>query len=136
YTGGAYLGNSLDPLVVTADPNSATFQVPNLAIQTSRQPGFAERRGLLEQFDDVRRDLDTSGVMQALDTFQQKALTLLTSDAARKAFAIETEDPRLRDRYGRHEVGQRCLLARRLVEAGTRLVTVDFPCVPGQKAFS
>src|SRR5205823_6811169 len=78
----------------------------------------------------------TSGVMQALDTFQQKALTLLTSDAARKAFAIETEDPRLRDRYGRHEVGQRCLLARRLVEAGTRLVTVDFPCVPGQKAFS
>ena len=46
------------------------------------------------------------------------------------------EDPKLRDRYGRNVIGQRCLLARRLVEAGVRLVTVDFPCVPGQKAFS
>ncbi len=136
YTGAAYLGNSLDPLVVNADPNSSAFQVPSLALQVTRRPGFAERLSLLEHFDDLRRDLDTSGTMDSLDTFQQKAVTLLTSDAARRAFAIDTEDPRLRDRYGRHEVGQRCLLARRLVEAGTRLVTVDFPCVPGQKAFS
>src|SRR6185369_17652246 len=49
---------------------------------------------------------------------------------------IETEPDRVRDRYGRHAIGQRCLLARRLVEAGARIVTVDFPCVPGQKAFS
>lgn len=136
YTGGAYLGTSMDPLVVSADPNSATFQVPNLTLRSARPPEFTERLSLLEQFDNLRRDLDTSGMLSALDTFQQKAVALLTSDTARKAFALDTEDPRLRDRYGRHEVGQRCLLARRLVEAGTRLVTIDFPCVPGQKAFS
>jgi hypothetical protein len=136
YHGAAYLGASLDPLVVAADPNSAAFQVPSLSLDAARRPPLTERLGLLDQFDNLRRDLDTSGVMASLDTFQQKAVSLLTSDAARRAFAIHTEDPRLRDRYGRHEVGQRCLLARRLVEAGTRLVTIDFPCVPGQKAFS
>src|SRR5262249_60332623 len=55
---------------------------------------------------------------------------------ARRAFDLEREPAKLRDRYGRHPVGQRCLLARRLLEAGARVVTVDFPCVPGQKAFS
>ena len=61
---------------------------------------------------------------------------MLTGPAVRRAFDLSHEDPRLRDRYGRTTVGQRCLLARRLVEAGARLVTVDFPHVPGQKAFS
>src|SRR5262249_53930108 len=70
------------------------------------------------------------------DAFQREAVGLLTGDAARRAFDLEREPPGVRDRYGRHEVGQRCLLARRLVEAGVRIVTVDFPCVPGQRAFS
>jgi uncharacterized protein (DUF1501 family) len=60
----------------------------------------------------------------------------LTGPVVRQAFDLVREDPRLRDRYGRTTLGQRCLLARRLVEAGVRLVTVDFPAVPGQKAFS
>src|SRR5207253_1578455 len=76
------------------------------------------------------------GVMESLDVLDQKAVHILTSDAARTAFDLSSEDPRLRDRYGRHAVGQRCLLARRLIEAGARIVTVDFPHVPGQKAFS
>jgi hypothetical protein len=74
--------------------------------------------------------------MDALDTFETQAVSLLTGDDARQAFDLSAEDPRLRDRYGRNVLGQRCLLARRLVEAGVRLVTIDFPCVPGQKAFS
>jgi len=65
-----------------------------------------------------------------------KAVAMLTGTAARDAFDLGREDPKTRDRYGRHTVGQQCLVARRLVEAGVRLVTVDFPCVPGQKAFS
>src|SRR5206468_6825877 len=65
-----------------------------------------------------------------------RAAEVLLGDAARRAFDLRQEDPRVRDRYGRDVVGQRCLLARRLVEAGVRLVTFDFPCVPGQKAFS
>src|SRR5207248_11565630 len=79
---------------------------------------------------------DRRGQMGSLDHYQQKAIDVVTSDALRKAFDVHKEDPRLRDRYGREETGQRLLLARRLVEAGARLVTVDFPCVKGQKAFS
>jgi hypothetical protein len=74
--------------------------------------------------------------MAALDQFNERAVALLTSANAARAFEMHREDPRTRDRYGRHPVGQRLLLARRLVEAGVRLVTVDFPSVPGQKAFS
>ncbi len=136
YHGAAYLGAGLDPLVVTADPNAAEFRPPQLSVEESLRPRFRDRMDLLHQFDAMRRDLDAVGQAKALDRFQQEAVRVLTSDAARKAFDLDSEDARLRDRYGRHEVGQRCLLARRLVEAGARIVTVDFPCVPGQKAFS
>jgi hypothetical protein len=74
--------------------------------------------------------------MESLDTFNQKAVSILSSDAASRAFDLDQESVATRDRYGRHTVGQRCLLARRLVESGVRLVTIDFPTVPGQKAFS
>lgn len=136
YQGAAYLGSSLDPLAVAGDPNTAGFRVPNLSLPADARARFAERKDLTHQFDDLRRDLDRSGLVDSLDRFNQKAVGILTSDAARQAFEIDREEPRLRDRYGRHAVGQRCLLARRLVEAGVRLVTIDFPCVPGQKAFS
>jgi uncharacterized protein (DUF1501 family) len=84
----------------------------------------------------MRADVDRSGLMTAIDDYQSQALDLLTGPAAREAFDLTGEDPRLRDRYGRTTLGQRCLLARRLVEKGARLVTVDFASVPGQKAFS
>jgi hypothetical protein len=136
YQGGAYLGDAFGPLKVAGDPNDPSFKVPNLSLAPGDRPRFDERRDLLQQFDQMRRDLDGSGTVAAMDRFDQKAVSLLTGDTARKAFEIDREDPRVRDRYGRHAVGQRCLLARRLVEAGVRLVTIDFPCVPGQKAFS
>jgi hypothetical protein len=136
YQGAAYLGSSLDPLLVTGDPSDAAFRVPNLSLDLAVRPRFTERRGLLHDFDNLRRDIDRSGALDALDEFDRRAVTILTSDSARRAFDLGNEDPRVRDRYGRHAVGQRLLLARRLVEAGVRLVTVDFPCVPGQKAFS
>jgi hypothetical protein len=134
--GSAYLGASANPLTVTGDPNAATFRLPNLSLPADARPRFEERLDLLQHFDDLRRDLDATGTMASLDAYNQKAVDLLTRDATARAFDLTREEPRLRDRYGRHEVGQRCLLARRLVEAGVRLVTVDFPCVPGQKAFS
>jgi hypothetical protein len=136
YQGAAYLGAGLEPLLITADPNQPDFRPPRLSIAAAERPCFDERLNLLQQFDALRRDLDHSGQVEALDTFQQEAVSLLTSDAARRAFDLDREEPRLRDRYGRHEIGQRCLLARRLIEAGARVVTVDFPCVPGQRAFS
>jgi hypothetical protein len=71
-----------------------------------------------------------------LDSLHQKAAALLTSDSVARAFDLDREGAATRDRYGRNVIGQRCLLARRLIEAGARVVSVDFPHVPGQKAFS
>jgi len=135
YNGAAYLSGGLDPFVVAADPNDKQFKIPNLAIDRLSQARFADRIDLLKQFDHFRKSIDDRAA-ESLDVFNQKAATLLTRGELRTAFDIGREDPRTRDRYGRHAVGQRCLLARRLVEAGVRMVTVDFPHVPGQKAFS
>jgi hypothetical protein len=136
YTGAAYLGSGLDPLVVKNDPSQPDYRPPQLTVARALQPRFRDRLDLLGQFDAMRRDLDATRQVQALDQFQQEAARVLTSAAAQRAFDLDKEDVRVRDRYGRHEIGQRCLLARRLLEAGARIVTVDFPCVPGQKAFS
>lgn len=136
YHGAAYLGSGLDPLVVKGDPNAAGFRAPLEIIEKALRPRFNDRWALLQQFESLRRDVDRAEQMQAMGQFQQEAARVLTSDATRRAFDIEQEDSRTRERYGRHEVGQRCLLARRLIEAGARIVTVDFPSVPGQKAFS
>ncbi len=136
YFGPAYLGGDLGPMIVAGDPNDSGFQAPTLSVAAEQRPRFRERMSLLTNFDRYRREVDASGAMSSLDHFQQQAASILTSDASRRAFDLSSEDVAVRDRYGRHAVGQRCLLARRLVEAGTRLVTVDFPTVPGQKAFS
>ncbi len=136
YEGGGYFGRSYGPFRVAADPSAPNFQVPELAVDDAQRDRLSGRGRLLASFDQMRRGLERSHVADSLDAFQQQALVLLTGTAARDAFDLEREDPRLRDRYGRNVIGQRCLLARRLVEAGVRLVTVDFPCVPGQKAFS
>ncbi len=136
YFGSAYLGSDLEPLTIAADPNAADFAVPGLALEAQLAPRFSERLNLLSEIDRYRRDVDATGTMHSLDQFQQQAATILTSGAARRAFDLSVEPPQVRDRFGRHGVGQRCLLARRLVEAGVRLVTIDFSTVPGQKAFS
>ena len=136
YDGSAYLGRGLEPFPVQGDPNNPNFQVPNLDVNSIPRERFSDRVKLLSHFDTMQRQIDGRGLMSVMDTFDQKALTMLTSGAAKKAFDLGLEDPRLRDRYGRHTVGQQCLLARRLVEAGVRLVTIDFPYVPGQKAQS
>lgn len=136
YDGAAYLGHGLQPFLVTGDPNQAEFRVPNIGIEKIASERFQTRAQLLTNLDRFRRDLDVRGQMQAGDRFNQSAINMLTSDAALRAFDISQESDETRDLYGRHTVGQRCLLARRLVEAGVRLVTIDFPYVAGQKAQS
>ncbi|HEX7375982.1 MAG TPA: DUF1501 domain-containing protein [Pirellulales bacterium] len=122
----AYLGASYDPFAPDADPNSDGFQVRNL-----RLPGRVDeerlhrRHDLLAEMDGLRRDLDTQGLIAGLDTFYADALELVTSDKARQAFDIKREDDKLRDEYGRNDLGQSCLLARRLVEAGVTFVSVQ-----------
>jgi hypothetical protein len=127
YHGGAYLGVASNPFAADGDPNSDAYKVPNLnlvgGMTTTR---LDSRRGLLAAFDNARRDVDASGLMDGLDRFTQDAYAMVTSPAAREAFDLRREDPRLRDRYGRHQWGQSTLLARRLIEAGTRFVTLTF----------
>jgi hypothetical protein len=127
YHGGAYLGVAYNPFVADGDPNSEGYQVPNLGLPSGVDSSRVEgRRGLLGAFDRARRDVDASGLMDGLDRFDQQAFTMVLGDSARAAFDIRKEDPRLRDRYGRHPWGQSALLARRLVEAGVRFVTLTF----------
>jgi len=125
--GPAYLGPAYEPFAVRGDLNSPTFEVPNIGL---RSPDAARRlqtrEDLRKRLDRLRRDIDQSGTMDALDSFEAQALNLLTSPAAAKAFDLNQEPPQIRDRYGRNQWGQQCLMARRLVEAGVDIVTTTF----------
>lgn len=136
YLGSAYLGTGYDPLLVAGNPAAPEFRVPGLAISAADQLRLTTRRDLARRFDHFREDLDQGAVLASFDRAQERAAAILTSGAMEAAFCLDREPTELRERYGMDEVGQRCLLARRLVEAGCRLVSIDFPCVPGQKAFS
>jgi len=126
YQGSVYLGKAYNPFEVGADPNAKGFKVPNLALPSGLTlKSTRSRRQLLGKFDTIRRDIDKSGVLEGLDTFKAQAMEMVTGDRVREAFDIEAEDPKLRDRYGRHQYGQSALLARRLVEAGSTCVTVN-----------
>lgn len=126
YQGAVYLGKAYNPFEVGADPNAKDFKVPNLSLPGGLTPGSVDsRRALLKKFDTLRRDIDSSGVMQGLDTFKSQALEMVAGDRVRAAFDVDSEDPRLRDRYGRHRYGQSALLARRLIEAGARCVNIN-----------
>jgi hypothetical protein len=126
YLGSAYLGTAFEPFSVYGDPNAPNFSVPDLNVGDRAQVARMEaRRGLAGGFDGLRRAMDDPALSSSFDAFQRQAFNLLTGPEARQAFDIEKEDPRLRDRYGRNTWGQRCLLARRLVEAGVDLVATS-----------
>lgn len=131
--GSAYLGESALPFVVGGDPNASNFRVPNLSLDSRLKDRLDDRVNLLQSFDRMRRDVDQNGSLDALDQFNERALGMLTSDKARRAFDLSLEDPQTRDKYGRHKWGQRALLARRLVEAGVSFVTMQMqnPGIPG-----
>src|SRR5262249_9563900 len=119
------LGSRHDPLFVAQDPSRADFQpFPVAAGAAARR--LAESRPLLDAVDRDPRSLDAAAAVRAVAGYHQKAFDLLTSPATRQAFDLAQEGDRLRDRYGRSAFGQGCLLARRLVEAGVRLVTVNW----------
>jgi len=126
--GPAFLGATYEPFAVMGDPSAPGFRVPNVGVPEGEAGRLRARFGLRRSLDGVRRELDRSGAGPAgvMDEFQAKALDLMTSPEAARAFDLEREDPRVRDRYGRHAWGQQCLMARRLVEAGVDLVTTTF----------
>jgi hypothetical protein len=142
-TGAGYLDAACRPFETLADPanTSAKFSVPNLALPDGLSVNrLGERKSLLHDLDLIRRNVDGSGAMAAADDFARQAWEMLTGEKARRAFDLDAEPREVRERYGffpayhstRVVAGgdapcwnQRMLLARRLVEAGVRLVTVD-----------
>jgi hypothetical protein len=121
----AYLGPGANPYSPGAD-GDGNPRVPDLDPPAGLTLDRVEdRRGLLRRLDRADRRHDRSGTMEGLDRFTVEAYAMVTGPAARRAFDLGREDPRVRDRYGRTAVGQACLLARRLIEGGVAFVTVN-----------
>jgi hypothetical protein len=121
-----YLGKTFDPFVLNADPSKPDFKVRDLlppdyltAVRVDR------RRRLRELVEQASQRFETSANAKLLDANFQQAYTLMSSKQARDAFDIAQEPSKVRERYGMNRFGQCCLLARRLIEAGVRFVTVN-----------
>lgn len=126
YTGPAYLGDAYSPFVVSGDPNSPAFSVPNMGLTDADEVRRLGRRTTLRQnLDTLERSFDQARELAALDEFESQAMTLLTNPQTKIAFDLTREDPATRDRYGRNAWGQQLLLARRLVEAGVDVLTTS-----------
>ncbi|MCB1099506.1 MAG: DUF1501 domain-containing protein [Verrucomicrobiae bacterium] len=126
----SFLGVAHTPFMPMGDVKS------DMALNGITGDRLSDRRGLLSSFDQFRRDVDSSGLMEGLDAFQTQAFDILTSDKLLNALDISAEDPKLRERYGKGtdkeqgdaapRLNEQFLLARRLVEAGVRVVTLSY----------
>ena len=124
-TDPTYLGLS-HSAYVTGDPSVAKFRPPNLTVDAGPNASRLEdRRWLVGQLDRLQSARDVNGMFDGQDRFREQAFQLLGSNAVSRAFDLDSESPLLRDRYGRTLWGQSCLLARRLAEAGTAVITID-----------
>src|SRR3989454_1863456 len=129
--GGAagFLGKAYDPYRLYQDPNKP-IDLGDLALRSDVPPErLKERFYLLKGINGSMPELEKAVSSYALDEYYQKAYNLLLSGKARNAFDLEQEKPEVREKYGRTTFGQGALLARRLVEAGTRFVQMNWPAV-------
>ena len=121
----AFLGSAHQPFILGSDPARSDFKVADLETPSGQSELRLEaRRKLLHELDDAQRHAETTGTLER-DTAYARAFNLLTSPDTKKAFDLNEEPVKLRDRYGRNTFGQSCLMARRLIERGTRFVTVN-----------
>jgi uncharacterized protein (DUF1501 family) len=121
-----FLGDQFNPFEVFDDPNSTGFRVRDLSLATKADRDRLQRRySMLHELDKYQKRVEmTTPSVQARDVFYEKAHDLITSPTAKAAFDLSREPDKIRDAYGRNGVGQSCLLARRLVEAGVQFVTI------------
>ncbi|OYV82529.1 MAG: hypothetical protein B7Z73_17050, partial [Planctomycetia bacterium 21-64-5] len=105
--GSAYLSRAYMPFNVEGDPTAPNFVVPNLAPVQSVADRIQDRTSLLASLDRIERQIDASRLMESMDKFQQRAVSMLTSRRAKDAFDLSRESDAVRDRYGRHCWGQR-----------------------------
>lgn len=125
--GTGYLGSAFAPFSLGSDPASAGFKVRDLTLPSGiDDKRFATRRSMRATVDEHFSKLEKTDALDGMDTFYQRAYSLISSEKAREAFDIEKESSKLRDEYGRNTAGQRMLLARRLVESGVRFVSMTY----------
>ena len=127
FAGSGYLSSAYAPFSLGADPANGNFNVQDLTL-----PGgvddkrFTARRSMLDAVNDHFDSKEKADGLEAMDTFYQRAYSLISSEKARAAFNINAETPALRDEYGRNAAGQRMLMAKRLVAAGVRFVSLSY----------
>jgi hypothetical protein len=127
YASNGYLSSSFAPFSLGADPANQGFKVQDLSLPGGVDDArFTRRRTALEAVNDYFAKKDKSDTVGAMNTFYERAYSLVSSQQAREAFNIEAEPAPLRDEYGRNTAGQRLLMARRLVAAGVRFVTLTY----------
>lgn len=124
--GGGRLGRNFDPVMIL-DPSSPKVVLPDFeAPRDVSAPRLTRRLRLIEEFNQFRESLEGEAGMAERDASYQKAVNILTSEEVHRAFDLKKEPERLREAYGANKFGQSCLLARRLVEAGTRFVEIQW----------
>lgn len=127
FAGTGYLSSSFAPFSLGSDPAAGGFKVRDLSMADGvNDDRFGRRRTALQAVNDYFAAKEKSDALKAMDTFYDRAYSLISSPEAREAFNIEAESPGVRDEYGRNEAGQRMLMARRLVGAGVRFVSLTY----------
>ena len=142
YAGTGYLSSSFSPFSLGGDPADPGFRVQDLNLPGDiTEPRFVARRNVLDAVNAHFAKKEKSDNIGAMDTFYQRAYSLISSQKAREAFNIAAEPAKIRDEYARNPAGQRMLMARRLVAAGVRMVTLQYggwdlhtQIVPGMKS--
>ena len=142
YAGTGYLSSSFSPFSLGSDPADPGFRVQDLNLPGDiTEPRFVARRNVLDAVNAHFAKKEKSDNIGAMDAFYQRAYSLIGSQKAREAFNIAAEPAKIRDEYGRNPAGQRMLMARRLVAAGVRMVTLQYggwdlhmQIVPGMKS--
>jgi len=127
YAGTGYLGSSFGPFSLGSDPASGNFKVRDLSLPSGvDEKRFERRRTALDAVNEYFAEKEKSDALDAMDTFYHSAYSLISSPEARAAFDITAEPDKIRDEYGRNQAGQRLLMARRLIAAGVRVVSVTY----------
>lgn len=127
YAGSGYLSSKHGPFSLGSDPANNDFEVKDLKLPGEISADrFEKRKSLLSTIEDQFNSFEKSDALSAMDSFYQSAYQMISSPQARGAFDLNQENEKMKDKYGRNQAGMRMLLARRLVEAGVRLVTLTF----------
>ena len=127
YAGSGFLSSAYGPFSLGGDPAQNGFTVRDLNLPSGVDDNrFDRRKTMLSAVDDHFRKLEKSDALNAMDTFYQRAYSLISSKSAREAFNLQAESESTKDQYGKNTAGMRLLLARRLVEAGVRFVSMTY----------